>query len=104
MEEVDITGAWVVDVGQAQTADELRDGDSAKTIHRSSKVRVVNVESRGACRTDSVSSIHQSNQTSSLKLHPWLSETFTNNRTEYSLGNATAALQRQRLLFAFTNS
>lgn len=41
----------------------------------------MNVESRSACRTDSVSSIHQSDQTSTLKLYPWLSETFTNNRT-----------------------
>lgn len=56
-------------VGQARTADELGDGDSFKTIHRSSKVRVVNVESRSACR--SVSS-------TLLKLDSWLSETFTN--------------------------
>lgn len=65
MEEVDITGAWVkvlqnaIAVGPAQTA-ELEDGDSVKTIHRSSKVRAVNAESRGAYGTDSVSSIHQS--------------------------------------------
>lgn len=58
-------------VGQAQTADELGDGESFKTIHRSSKVRVVNVESRSANRTDAVSSIHQSDQTSTLRLHPW---------------------------------
>ncbi len=58
-------------VGQARTADELGDRDSFKTIHRSSKVRVVNVESGSACRTDSVSS-------NLLKLDSWLSETFTN--------------------------
>lgn len=74
MEEVDITGVWVgvfqnaIAVGQAQTADELGDGDNVKTTHLSSRAKVVNLESRVACRTDSVSSIHQSDQTSTLKL------------------------------------
>lgn len=55
-------------VGQAQTADELGDGESFKTIHRSSKVGLVNVESRSAYRTHAVSSIHQSDQTSTASL------------------------------------